>query len=112
MGLATEAATEMIRYGFDTLAFERFEASTDAPNAASVAVMERAGMTFWKRELTPDFSLLCRAPSSFTRLCYRRVSQRERDPEQRRKRSYGFERTVGKIRGLGIWALTRTSFET
>jgi [ribosomal protein S5]-alanine N-acetyltransferase len=51
-GLATEVATEMIQYGFDTLSFERVEASTDAPNCASVAVMERAGMSFWKRELT------------------------------------------------------------
>jgi [ribosomal protein S5]-alanine N-acetyltransferase len=51
-GFATEVATEMIRYGFDTLSLERVEASTDAPNAASVAVMERIGMTFWKREIT------------------------------------------------------------
>ena len=35
-GLATEAANAIIRHGFDTLGFERIEASTDAPNAASV----------------------------------------------------------------------------
>ena len=34
------------------LGFERIEASTDALNAASVGVMERAGMRFWKREIT------------------------------------------------------------
>lgn len=51
-GLATEAASAMIQYGFDTLSFARIEASTDAPNCASVSMMERAGMTFWKRELT------------------------------------------------------------
>jgi len=51
-GLATEAANAMIRYGFDVLGFERIEASTDAANAASVRVMERAGLRFWKRELT------------------------------------------------------------
>jgi ribosomal-protein-alanine N-acetyltransferase len=51
-GLATEMAIAMIRYGFETLGFNRIEASTDAPNAASVAVMERAGMAFWKREST------------------------------------------------------------
>jgi [ribosomal protein S5]-alanine N-acetyltransferase len=51
-GLATEAATAMNRYGFDGLGFERIEASTDAPNAASIRVMERAGMHFWKREMT------------------------------------------------------------
>jgi ribosomal-protein-alanine N-acetyltransferase len=51
-GLATEAAAAMIRYGFDTLSFTRVDASTDGPNVASVRVMERAGMTFWKREMT------------------------------------------------------------
>jgi [ribosomal protein S5]-alanine N-acetyltransferase len=51
-GLATEAAIAMIGYGFDVLGFERIEASTDALNAASVRVMERAGMRFWKREIT------------------------------------------------------------
>ena len=57
-GLATEAATAMIHYGFDTLSFDRVEASTDAPNAASVAVMERAGMRFWKRELSNDLDTI------------------------------------------------------
>ena len=51
-GLATEMAVAMIRHGFDALGFTRIEASTDPPNTASVAVMERAGMTFWKREVT------------------------------------------------------------
>jgi [ribosomal protein S5]-alanine N-acetyltransferase len=51
-GLATEAARAMIAFGFETLGFERIEASTDAANAASVRVMERAGMRFWKREMT------------------------------------------------------------
>ena len=51
-GLATEAAIAMIGYGFEVLGFERIEASTDALNAASVRVMERAGMRFWKREIT------------------------------------------------------------
>jgi ribosomal-protein-alanine N-acetyltransferase len=51
-GLATEAATAMIGYGFETLGFARIEASTDAANGASVRVMERAGMRFWKREIT------------------------------------------------------------
>jgi ribosomal-protein-alanine N-acetyltransferase len=51
-GLATEAAATMIRHGLDVLAFDRIEASTDAANAASVRVMQRAGMRFWKREMT------------------------------------------------------------
>jgi ribosomal-protein-alanine N-acetyltransferase len=51
-GFATEMARAMIQYGFGTLVFDRIEASTDAANAASVAVMGRAGMTFWKRKPT------------------------------------------------------------
>jgi RimJ/RimL family protein N-acetyltransferase len=51
-GFATEMAQAMVHYGFDALGFERIDASTDAANSASVAVMERAGMKFWKRELT------------------------------------------------------------
>jgi ribosomal-protein-alanine N-acetyltransferase len=51
-GFATEAARAVMRYGFEELSFERVEASTDAANAASARVMERIGMTFWKRELT------------------------------------------------------------
>lgn len=50
--LATEAARAMIRYGFEELSFNRIQASTDAPNQASVRVMEKAGMTFDKRALT------------------------------------------------------------
>ena len=49
-GLATESATAMMRYGFEQLSFERIEGSTDAANSASVRVMERAGMSFSKRE--------------------------------------------------------------
>jgi ribosomal-protein-alanine N-acetyltransferase len=51
-GLATEAARAMMKYGFEELSFERIEASTDAANSSSVRMMERTGMSFWKRELT------------------------------------------------------------
>ena len=48
-GLATEAATAMIKFGFEELGFERIIASADAPNVASHRVMEKAGMVFEKR---------------------------------------------------------------
>lgn len=51
-GLAAEVAGAMLSYGFEQLGFERIEASTDAAHAASVRVMQKAGMTFWKRECT------------------------------------------------------------
>ena len=51
-GLATEAARAMINYGFKELSLQRVEASTDAANVLSSKVMERAGMSFWKRETT------------------------------------------------------------
>ena len=67
-GLATEAAVAMIRYGFDVLGFARIEASTDAANTASVRVMERAGLRFWKREMTNGLDTIyyCIDRRSFT----------------------------------------------
>lgn len=43
-GLATEAARVMLHYGFDSVGFTEIIAATDAPNRASVRVMERLGM--------------------------------------------------------------------
>jgi ribosomal-protein-alanine N-acetyltransferase len=51
-GFASEILTAMLRYGFEKLSFQRIEASTDYANQASARVMERAGMTLWKRETT------------------------------------------------------------
>ncbi len=48
-GLATEMARAMLAYGFQTYGFETISASTDLPNTASIAVMERLGMTFEKQ---------------------------------------------------------------
>ena len=49
-GLATEAARAMIGFGFERLGLEYVVASTDAPNIASIRVMDRAGMKFDRRE--------------------------------------------------------------
>lgn len=49
-GLATEAARTMIGFGFERLGLECVVASADAPNTASLRVMERAGMRFDRRE--------------------------------------------------------------
>jgi ribosomal-protein-alanine N-acetyltransferase len=43
-GLATEAIRHLVREGFDELGLERIVGATDAPNEASVRLMERAGM--------------------------------------------------------------------
>ncbi len=48
-GLATEAARAVVEYAFDVLHFSEIIASTDAPNEASVRVMERLGMQFQTR---------------------------------------------------------------
>jgi ribosomal-protein-alanine N-acetyltransferase len=50
-GLATEAARAMIRFALEDLGFDRVIASADAPNAASLRVMEKAGMNFDRRDL-------------------------------------------------------------
>ena len=51
-GLATEAASAVLDYVFETLGHPVVMAATDPPNVASVRVMERLGMTFdWRGEM-------------------------------------------------------------
>jgi ribosomal-protein-alanine N-acetyltransferase len=51
-GLATEAASAVLDYVFETLGHPVVMAATDPPNVASVQVMERLGMTFdWRGEM-------------------------------------------------------------
>jgi ribosomal-protein-alanine N-acetyltransferase len=50
-GLATEAARAMIRLGFEQLGLDVVVACADAPNTASLKVMEKAGMVFDRREM-------------------------------------------------------------
>lgn len=49
-GLATEAAGGALSHAFDEIGLDEVQAATDGPNHASVAVMERLGMTRWKSE--------------------------------------------------------------
>ncbi len=58
MGLATEAARAMLRYGFEVLGFERIAASTDIANTASVRVMEKLGMRFERRAVVGGLDTL------------------------------------------------------
>lgn len=46
LGLATEAARAVLRYGFERAGLQRITASADTENTASLRVMERAGMRF------------------------------------------------------------------
>ncbi len=48
-GLATEIAQALVRYGFEELEFSEVWASTDAPNAASARVLEKAGLRLERR---------------------------------------------------------------
>ncbi|MBM4183333.1 MAG: GNAT family N-acetyltransferase [Gemmatimonadetes bacterium] len=48
-GFATEAATTAVDYAFDVLHFDEVRAATDTPNQASVAVLERLGMSERRR---------------------------------------------------------------
>lgn len=48
-GLVTEAATEVLRHGFDDCGFDLVVAATDTPNQRSVRVMQRLGMVFDRR---------------------------------------------------------------
>jgi ribosomal-protein-alanine N-acetyltransferase len=45
-GVATEAATALIAYGFEALQLTEVRASTDAANVASIRVLERLGLRY------------------------------------------------------------------
>jgi ribosomal-protein-alanine N-acetyltransferase len=47
-GLATEAATAWLHYGFETLGLDRIVAITRPENIASRGVMEKIGMNYEK----------------------------------------------------------------
>lgn len=49
MGLATELASCLIRYGFENLELERITGATHRANVSSQRVMEKAGMRFSER---------------------------------------------------------------
>jgi RimJ/RimL family protein N-acetyltransferase len=53
-GYATEAATAWLGYGFDVLGLPRVISVTDEPNARSLAVMKRLGLTFLETDQITD----------------------------------------------------------
>ncbi len=66
-GLATEIAQALVRYGFEELEFSEVWASTDAPNVASVSVLEKAGLRFERRAVVDGLETLfyCLPGSAF-----------------------------------------------
>lgn len=48
-GYVTEAASEVLRHGFDNCGIDHVVAMTDTPNQRSVRVMQRLGMVFEER---------------------------------------------------------------
>lgn len=48
-GFATEAAKACLDYGFNELKFDEIVGRTSMHNLASVRVLEKIGMTFWKK---------------------------------------------------------------
>jgi ribosomal-protein-alanine N-acetyltransferase len=57
-GFATEAAKAVMHYGFEVLGFDRISASADAPNHASIRVMQKLGMNVAKRTTTGKSDLV------------------------------------------------------
>jgi RimJ/RimL family protein N-acetyltransferase len=60
-GLAGEAARAVLRHGFAALALPRILARADAPNAASIRVMQRLGMRFVRRGVEHGLDTVCYA---------------------------------------------------
>ncbi|NIP14039.1 MAG: GNAT family N-acetyltransferase [Pseudomonadales bacterium] len=48
-GFGTEAATEVLRHGFESCGIHRVIAATETPNQRSVRVLQRLGMSFEER---------------------------------------------------------------
>ncbi len=57
-GYASEAAAAALRYGFEELRFTEVRGSTDAPNVASVRVMEKIGMRCERRQTAAGLDTL------------------------------------------------------
>lgn len=51
--LGSELARGMVRYGFEGLGFTEIRATTDAPNIASIRVLERLGFWRERRQTAP-----------------------------------------------------------
>ncbi|MGE0682995.1 MAG: GNAT family N-acetyltransferase [Candidatus Binatia bacterium] len=52
-GLATEAAKAVLRYGFEELQLPKIWGGADAPNVASIRVLQKLGMTYEKTVSMP-----------------------------------------------------------
>lgn len=53
-GYATESSIGCLRYGFETLRLERIYAGALSENPASIRVMQKVGMQFWKHDIDED----------------------------------------------------------
>ncbi len=60
-GLATEAARAVLRHGFRVVGLPRIFARADAPNAASIRVMQRLRMRFVRRGIEQGLDTVCYA---------------------------------------------------
>ena len=58
-GFATEAYHALLRYGFDGAGFDAITACADAPNAASIRLIERLGFRFRDRGLRDGLDTIC-----------------------------------------------------
>jgi RimJ/RimL family protein N-acetyltransferase len=63
-GLATEAATAVMQYGFDTFRFDRLVSVAHPSNRRSLRVIEKLGMTFEKRFIHKGTEVVCYATAN------------------------------------------------
>lgn len=57
-GYATEAATMVLRFGFEERKLERILAGADSPNVASLRVVERLGMKFFEQTRSNNLEVI------------------------------------------------------
>jgi RimJ/RimL family protein N-acetyltransferase len=59
LGLATEAAPAILKFGFETMTFNRIIAVARPENTSSLHVMEKIGMTFHQNRTDEHGELVC-----------------------------------------------------
>ena len=58
-GYATEAAAACLKFGFENLGFETIVARAMHENLASIQVMKKIGMTYWKETVCAEEPAVC-----------------------------------------------------
>lgn len=107
-GFATEAATAVCEYAFQTMAVERLISLIDPKNHKSLQVANRVGMHFWKHSVFHGFSVQVYCLSKITVIPYQ-ISWEERFRLEREKLEKAFEGLKIEFHHIGSTSIPHCS---